>query len=471
MLHKSEYIWALIGRFFPLFIYLVTTMILARFLSPEDFGMIGVLSIFFMVANTLMDAGLGGSLVKEKQISKLDCSTIFVFNIAVSLFLYLLLFIFSSYIERYFETKGLATVVRILCLIFIINAWGLVPRSLLTRSLRFRSITIINIASVSVAAVVSVIFAMLRFGVYALVAYQLVNATIIVLLSIKASRFSMNFQFSKNSLYRLLSFGIFTTLTTVIDTIYENLMTFLFGKYMNMKHAGYLSQAKRLEEAPSQSLAQTISNVAFPILTQIRNDGARFAQECKNTFKTIMLLTLPLLFTMSVFAEPIVRFVYGNLWLPVAPYLSLLIFAAVFHIAETLNRTFIKSTTQVELLFKYTVFKRIVGIIFIFISLIIETRLVLLGYILSTFIGFILNAHLLSHVSEVAIVSQLRLLGSVLLPNLIYYMIMFFVFKSIELLTVHIIIAILLLGIYYLGGLRLYGINLLNVINRIMKKK
>lgn len=471
MLHKSEYIWALIGRFFPLFIYLVTTMILARFLSPEDFGMIGVLSIFFMVANTLMDAGLGGSLVKEKQISKLDCSTIFVFNIAVSLFLYLLLFIFSSYIERYFETKGLATVVRIQCLIFIINAWGLVPRSLLTRSLRFRSITIINIASVSVAAVVSVIFAMLRFGVYALVAYQLVNATIIVLLSIKASRFSMNFQFSKNSLYRLLSFGIFTTLTTVIDTIYENLMTFLFGKYMNMKHAGYLSQAKRLEEAPSQSLAQTISNVAFPILTQIRNDGARFAQECKNTFKTIMLLTLPLLFTMSVFAEPIVRFVYGNLWLPVAPYLSLLIFAAVFHIAETLNRTFIKSTTQVERLFKYTVFKRIVGIIFIFISLIIETRLVLLGYILSTFIGFILNAHLLSHVSEVAIVSQLRLLGSVLLPNLIYYMIMSFVFKNIELFPVHIIIAILLLGIYYLGGLRLYGINLLNVINRIMKKK
>ncbi len=460
MQHKSEYIWALAGRFLPLFVYLVTTMILARYLSPDDFGMIGVLSIFFMVANTLMDAGLGGSLVKEQTLSKIDCSTIFVFNITVSLVLYLLLFAFADTIEFYFDTYGLAMVVRILCLIFIINAWGLVPRSLLTRRLEFRTMTIINIAGVVGAAVTSVVLAIFHYGVYALVAYQLVNAAITVLLSIRASRFAVAFRFSVSSLRRLLPFGVFTTLTTTIDTIYENLITFLFGKYLNMQQAGFLSQAKRLEEVPSQSVAQTISNVAFPVLAQLRGDGVRFAQECCNTFKTVLLLTLPLLFTMSVFSEPIVWLVYGEQWRPAAPYLSLLIIAAVFHVAETLNRVFIKSTTQVAQLLNYTLVKRALGIAVIFAFLFIETRLVLWGYIVSTFIGFVLNVRLLSQVSGITVWKQFGLFAKVLLPSVVFYLVMC-AFKSVcDVLYIQIIVAAFLLSAYFLGVLRLYDIRL-----------
>jgi len=471
MLHKGEYIWALVGRFLPLFIYLVTTMILARYLSPDDFGMIGVLSIFFMVANTLMDAGLGGSLVKEKSLSKLDCSTIFVFNIAISLTLYLLLFAFADVIETYFETLGLAMVVRVLCLIFLINAWGLVPRSLLIRDLRFRTLTIINVVGVIAAAVSSVALAMLQFEVYALVAYQIVNALVTVLLSIRASRFVVSFRFSRSNLKRLLPFGIFTTLTTTIDTIYENLITFLFGKYLNMQQAGFLSQAKRLEEVPSQSVAQTISNVAFPVLTQLRNDGLRFAKECNNTFKSVLLLALPLLFTMSVFSEPIIWLVYGEQWRPAAPYLSLLIFAAVFHIAETLNRAFIKSTTQVAQLLNYTLIKRLLGIAAILVFLFVETKLALIGYILSTFVGFILNVHLLSRISEITIIGQVRLFLTVLLPSVIYYIIMCAVSANVDSLPMQIAVAVFLLVAYYLGVLRLYGMDLWNNAIRLLNNK
>lgn len=461
MQHKSEYFWVLVGRFLPLFIYLITTMILSRYLSPDDFGMIGVLSIFFMVANTLMDAGLGGSLVKEKKITTLDCSTIFVFNVVVSIILYLILFIFAKPIENYFGVGGLASVVRIICFIFIINAWGLVPRALLTRRLCFRTITIINVISVLGAAIVSITFAMFQLGVYSLVAYQLISATIMVTLSIIASRFPISFRFSQSSLRRLLPFGIYTTLTTIIDTIYENLMTFLFGKHLNIQQAGFLSQAKRLEEVPSQTVAQTISNAAFPILTKYRNEKERFAQECKNTFKNILLLTLPLLFTMSVFSESIILLVYGKQWQPAAPYLSLLAFAAIFHIAETLNRTFVKSTTQVNRLFNYTIIKRLLGITVIIACLLIDPRLVLLGYIISTVIGYFFNVVLLSKVSDITIKSQLRLFFVILLPNCAIYSIMYIVSKKIEPQLMQVIFSLVLLGIYYLYILRIYGINLL----------
>jgi len=446
-------------------------MILARFLSPSDFGMVGVLSIFFVIANTLMDAGLGGSLVKESELSNIDCSTIFVFNLTVSLVLYLLLFAFSGAIERYFKVEGLANVVKVLCLIFVVNSLGLVPRSLLSRSLRFKILTIINIVGVIVAAVTSIGFAVFHFGVFALVAYQLAEAVVKVLLSIRASRFAISFRFSWSSLRRLIPFGVFTTITTTIDTIYENLIPFLFGKFLNMQQAGYLSQAKRLEEVPSQSIAMTISSVAFPILTRLRNDGAKFAHECNNTFKTILLLALPLLFTMSLFSEPIILLIYGPQWQPAAYYLALLIFAAIFHLAETLNRSFIKSTTRVSILLSYTVIKRIVGISIIFACLFIKTQLVLIGYIISTFIGFLFNVYLLSRVSEVTVWKQFKIFLFVLLPNAVYYVLMYFLFARVHNLAAQIAICLSMLSIYYLGVLRLYNINLFTRVLKYIKRE
>lgn len=470
MQHKSDYIWALIGRFTPLLINIVTMMILARFLSPSDFGMVGVLSIFFVIANTLMDAGLGGSLVKEANLTKTDCSTIFVFNFTVSLLLYLLLFIFSEPIEKYFDVKELASVVKVLFLIFIINSWGLVPRSLLTRTLRFKVITIINIVGVFAAAVISIGLAVLQFGVYALVAYQLAEAAVKVLLSIRASRFAISFRFSWSCLRRLIPFGIFTTLTTTIDTIYENLLTFLFGKYLNMQQAGFLSQAKRLEEVPSQSIAMTISSVAFPVLTRLRDDGPKFAEECNNTFKTVLLLALPLLFTMALFSTPIILLIFGSQWQPAAHYLSLLIFAAIFLIAETLNRSFIKSTTRVAKLLTYTIFKRIVGISIIIACLYIGTDYVLIGYIISTFIGFLFNVYLLSRVSEVTVWKQIKLFLHVLIPNALYYMTMYCIFTHVHNLAAQIVIDLSILSLYYFGVLRLYNINLFELVLKYIKK-
>lgn len=465
MQHKSEYIWALIGRFIPLFIYLVTTMILARYLSPNDFGMVGVLSIFFIIANTIMDAGLGGSLVKEVKLSKIDCSTIFVFNLTVSLILYLLLFTISSSIEQYFNVEGLANVVKILCLIFIVNSWGLVPRSLLIRSLNFKKLTTINIISVIIASLASIAFAIMHFGVFALVIYQLAESLVKVILSIRASKFSISFSFSWISLKRLIPFGVFTTITTTIDTIYENLLTFLFGKYLNMQQAGYLSQAKRLEEVPSQSIAMTISNVAFPVLTHLRNNRLEFANECNNTFKTVLLLTIPLLFTMSIYSEIIIMLIYGPQWQPAAYYLKLLIFAAIFHLAETLNRSFIKSTTHVSSLLNYTIIKRALGISIIIICLMIEAKFILIGYIISTLIGFILNAYLLSCISEVKVWDQIKTLLLAILPNATYYLLMYFIFQYVQNIILQIIIGLTALSIYYIGILRLYGINLIRIIS------
>lgn len=469
MQHKEQYIWALLGRFLPLFIYLATTMILARFLTPEDFGKVGVLSIFFVVANALMDAGLGGSLVKEPSLTAVDCSTILVFNISVSHFLYLLLFLCAGAIERYFEIDGLSTVVRVLCLIFVINSWGLVPRSLLTRELRFKTLTIINIVGVVAAALSSVILALLKCGVFALVAYQLINGAVTVLLSIKYSQFKLSFRFSKESFKKLFSFGIFTTLATTIDTIYENIITFLFGKYLSVQDAGYLYQAKRLEEVPSQAVASTISNVSFPVLTKLREDRAGFVTESKNTFKIVILLLTPLLLCISLYSEEIIHIIYGDQWLDAAPYLSLLIFAAIFHVAEILNRTFIKSTCRVERLFIYTVIKRVVGIGLILSSLFLDASYILYGYIISTLIGFLVNAFALSQVSDIKFWTQIKDFFIMVVPGLVFYFLSLVFINANENILIDLSVTILFLLVYYFGILRIYGIDMWDWCNNYLK--
>ena len=271
MKNKTAYIWGLIGRFAPQVIYLATTMILARFLTPDDFGQIGVLSVIFTVAYVLMDSGLGGSLIKEKDISDIDCSSIAFFNLCISVSIYALLFLLSDTLETYFEVEGLSNVIRVLGLVFPITAFGIVPRALLNRNLQFKKVSENLILAVILAATVSIIIAILGGGVYALVSYQLANNLIIVILNSIALKYHFSIKFSLSSLKRLLPFGITTSIITVVDTVYENILTTFTGKYMNIQEAGYLYQAKRLEESLTQSIATTIGSVSFPIMTRLKN--------------------------------------------------------------------------------------------------------------------------------------------------------------------------------------------------------
>lgn len=421
MQYKAEYIWSLIGKFFPLLVYLVTTMVLSRFLTPEDFGKVGVLSVFFTVASVLMDSGLGGSLINAKEISKKDCDTIFTFNVVVSCAIYLLLFLFANVIECYFEIENLSTLLRFLSLIFLIDAWGLVSRAIMSKDLHFKEIACICIIAVIIAAVLSIIAAVLSFGVYAIVIYQITYSMIGVVLSIIWSKYKPSFSFEVFRFKRLFPFGFYTTLVSTIDTIYENLVTSLFGKYINVQQAGFLYQAKRLEEVPTQTIATTIGFVSFPVLSKIRNDKEQFILESNNIFRTILLLVYPALAVIALFSHEIIRIVYGSQWDQAALYLTLLILAAVFLLAETLNRTFIKAYGNVKELFWATCIKRILGVCCIIIALLLSPEAMLYGYIISAAVGYVVNLVVYNRILSVSILSQLKDFFICLLPSALFF--------------------------------------------------
>lgn len=449
MQNKKAYVWGLITRVGPAAIQILTNMILARFLSPEDFGTVGVLTIIFTVANVLVDSGLGGSLVKEKDITRIDCSTISTFNLSVSSLLFVILFLFAPFTETYFDIEGLTGITRLLSLTFILGAIGLVPRALLIRDLQFGKLCFITIAAIGIAAISSIAMAYWGMGVYALVGYQLINSLMTTAFAMVFTKYKDYFGFSIDSFKRLIPFGIFTSVTSVIDTIYENLLTTLTGKYLNVAQAGYLSQAKKLEEGLSTSVASTIGNISFPILTKLKDDSKVFQKEAWSLFRTIVILSFPVLLVVSLFAEPLISLLFGKTWAPASYYLQALIWAGLLLIMETTVRSFIKALCEVKKLMNATLLKRSLGIIIIFCALIANPEWILIAYIVSTFVGLIINVFLYTKISGQSSISCFASMVKYLLPPMAFYLLGLLCTKMISSVILCIALVLALLIMYY----------------------
>lgn len=470
MRNKTAYFWGLLSRFAPQIIYLGTTMVLARFLSPDDFGQIGVLSIIFVVANVLLDAGLGGSLIKEERITDIDCSSISMFNLAVSIIIYLSLFFTAGLLESYFAIDGLSYVIRTISLVFPFSALGIVPKALLNRNLQFRTAFFNSLIGVIGGSICSIIIAVMKGGVYALVAYQVVNVAITAIANWVSSHYHLSIQFSFDSLKRLLPFGIITTIISTIDTIYENLITTLTGKYLNVQQAGYLYQAKRIEETMTSSLATAINTVSFPLLTRIKDDRNIFKEEAASTYKTIICITAPVLFCVASFAEPIIRLLFGEQWIEASDYLVLLIFAGVFIIMESLLRNFIKSLCEVKQLLYVTFAKRFIGIVILIGALSISPDYMIYAYIFTSFLGFLANLVLYCKLIDFSIFKLLVKSIIYIMPGIIYLGVMRLPVVGAMSLAGQIGLAIIILSAIYLIVLRMFGISIVNWLKSAISK-
>lgn len=449
MHNKKAYFWNFGGSIIPQALFLVTNIILAHFLTPDDFGAIGVLTIFVSLASTLSDTGFSGSLVKEDSITPIDCSTVFCFNLTISSSLYLLLFLFSNLIERFFSYPGLQNIIRCLSLVFIIRSIGIVPRAILTRKVQFDKQAVISVVSVSIACAIAIVGGVVGWKSYALVAYQLTYAFCETILLIVITKYEISFKFSKDSFKRLFSFGFFTTICTTVDTAYENIMALLFGKFLSIGAAGYFSQAQKLEVASTNTLVKTLNSVSFPILTRKKNDLRAFELETNSIQKMFISAIFPILFLIVFFSHEIIVLLYGKEWIESSLYLRFLIFVGMCYILECLDRNNIKSLGYVKELSKLTIFKRILGLGIILSCLVISPFYMLYGYILSTFIGFLLNKRLYCRIIGKKFYGDLFRECKLLIAPLCFGVLGFCIKMIVIELYMEIIIISIMLGTYY----------------------
>lgn len=388
----SSMLWSTLGKFGTMGIQFVTNIVLARLLMPDDFGTIGMLSIFIVLSETFIIGGFGQALIQKKNPTHIDYTTVFYWNLVASIVMYGLLFVFSPIISRFFEMPQLESVVRVYGLVLIISAFSIVQNNQLQKNLKFKVLSIRNITAASFGTVVSIIMALYGFGVWSLVVSHLVNATISVVLLWRLSSWRPTWEFSYQSFKELSSFGSLMAISSLVDQFYKEMQGLIIGKWYSAADLGHYSQAKKLENIPTSSLSQIVSQVTFPVFSKLQDNKVQLKASIRNCTTAVTYLNFPLNILLIVIAPPLIRLLYGPNWEEAILYFQLLNIVGLFYTITTMNNSIIKSLGKSKIFLYIKIIQRVVGLFLIFMGASHSIIGLLLGVISSVLFNYIITA-------------------------------------------------------------------------------
>lgn len=388
--------WALVDKFGAQLILLVNMLVLARLLSPADFGLIGILYIFLSIAGALVDSGMGGGLIRKQDMTDLDTATFFYFNMLVSLVSYLGIFIAAPYIASYYHQPSLAGLSRIIGTVIIINAFGLVQKVLLIRVLAFKFVTRASLLSSILSTIIALICALKGMGVLALVILQISQSTLNTFFLCFFGRWWPKLMFSWSAFKELFSFGFGLLLTALLNIFFANVYQPLIGRCFSIAYAGFYYQAKRLYEVPVLTVSQVVDSVTYPILVRYQNDREGLEWRYRRMITLLVFIASPMVVVISIFSKEIVWVLLGEKWLFSAKLLAILSFAGIFQILETTSGSLLKVEGRTKLIFRLELIKKIIILCNIVIFYRWGITALMLGIVANSFISFAVNQYFTS---------------------------------------------------------------------------
>jgi O-antigen/teichoic acid export membrane protein len=389
----SGLLWSFIDSIAGQGITFIVGIILARILSPKEFGLIGMLAIFIAISQSFIDSGFRQALIRKQDCTEKDYSTVFYFNIAVGLLSYLLLYGSSNYIANFFNEPILKELIIVLALGLVINSFSIIQSTLLMKIINFKLQAKISVIASIFSGIISIYMAYTEWGVWSLVALTLSRYTITSLLLWFWSKWKPIWYFSKKSFKELFSFGSKLLISGLIDTIYRNVYFLVIGKYFSAVELGYYTQADQFQSLPSTNLQGIIGRVSYPVLTTIQDDIPRLKEAYKKIIKSTMLITFVLMFGMAAIARPMILTLIGDKWEPCVIYLQMLCFVGMFYPLHALNLNMLQVQGRSDLFLRLEIIKKALAVPIIIIGVIWGIKTMILGLLSSTLIAYYLNSY------------------------------------------------------------------------------
>lgn len=385
-------------------------IILARMLLPEHFGLIGMILIFAALSNSLIDSGFTQALVREQQANQTDYSTVFYFNLAVSLFIYLSLYSAAPMISRFYQQPDLIPIIRVLSIGVMINAFAIVPRAMYTKEIDFKVQMQANLAASIVSGVVAIGMALSGFGVWSLVGRTLaMNGTQTVVL-ISKKKWLPSLEFSGKSFKRLFGFGWKLLLSGIIDTIFSNIYYLIIGKQYSAAQLGYYTNASRFSDIAAQTLTSSIARVSYPVLSGIQDDLARLRQSYRQLLKVTAYLVFPVLAGLAAIGEGLIRLVFGEQWVPMTLYFQLLCFAGMLYPIHALNLSILQVKGRSDLFLYLEILKTALFSVLIVAAIWLDTGILglIVALILNSYLCLFINTFFSSRETGYSVIEQLK---------------------------------------------------------------
>ena len=426
----SGMIWSSLQRFGTMGISFISNIVLARLLTPDDYGCIGMLMIFIALSNTFIDGGFGSALIQKKRPTQEDYSTIFYWNIFLSVVLYIVLFLCAPIIADFYNIALLKKVLQVQGVILIINALGIIQANQLRKQLKFKSVAQVTLIASVVSVIVAIAMAYMGCGIWSLVAQQIVSSFVTTLLYWVYSSWRPIYVFSKESFKELFGFGSFILLSNLINAFCNNLNGLLIGKFFNASSMGYFTQAKKLEDVSSTSIETVVAQVSYPVLVEVKDNHERLMNVLKQFNSLLLYIVTPLMMLLNLLATPIITLLLGEQWLSAVPYLEILAFQGIAISIQGINYNAIASIGQSKSLLESTIIKRIVSIVLLFSGLYLNgINGILWGMTISSFFICFYNSALVHKYIGYKLGKQLMDLMPIIILNAVSYIIVFIIGK------------------------------------------
>lgn len=425
--HKAikGFAWSAFQKIASMIISFTANLILARLLTPDDFGLLGIMLAFINISAVFVDAGFGSALIQKKHISQTDLSTIFYWNLFVSLLLYVALFFLSPLIGKWFQSNMLSEVIKLLALVLILNSLSLVQTTVLKKRLEFKLIAISFVIASFMAFIISVTLALKDYGIWSLVAFQLSQSAINAMILWIFAKWYPSLLWSWSAFKQLFGYGVFLLLSSLAGTASKQIQTLLIGKICSPVTLGYYSQAKNMENAPTNTIYTVVGQVVFPLFSLHHNSMEEFVGIYKKVINTVAYVTIPIMFILIIIAKPLILLLLTDKWLQSIPYFQLLCLCGVSASIVDINIFAISALGKSKTIFKLSLLNSIVALCMMSVGAIWSIYGILISLVVYSFYSLGLYSFYIRRYLKIRITGQLGgimniLMISVFLSCVIY---------------------------------------------------
>ncbi len=383
-------------------------IILARLLSPEDYGIIGLITVFLAISLSFINSGFGSALIQKKNRTEVDYSTVFYFNIAVSIVFWIILSLSSKFIADFFHQPLLVKITPIIGFNLVINAFGLIQISRMSIKLDFKSQAKATLIATVLSGLIGIIMAYTGYGVWALVFQTLCRNFINTCLLWYFEKWKPLLIFSRDSFKTLFSFGSKMLFSGLIVQIYQNIYKLIIGRFFSASDLGFYTRAKLFKDLPSTNLTVIMQKITFPVLSSLQDDDDKLLSAFKKFLKMTVFIVMPLMGGMLILSEPLILFTIKEKWAPSIPFLQLLCFIGFLSPIHILNLTLLQVKGRSDLYLKLEIIKKILTTISIFITFSISIKAMIIGSIVASFIGLYINTYYTRKIINYGLIKQIR---------------------------------------------------------------
>lgn len=385
--------WSFIDNLSSSGITFLVGLVLARLLTPSEYGIMAILTIFIAVSNSIVDSGFSNALIRKTDARRVDYNTVFLFNLLVSGLLYVVLFLAAPSISRFFKEPLLVEVMRVIGWVLVINALAIIPRTLFVKEVNFKTQTKISlIASIS-SGVIGIGMALAGLGVWSLVGQQLSRQLLNTLFLWIYCTWRPAWEFSMQSFKELFGFGSKILLSGLLNTIFNEIYSLVIGRCYTSAQLGQYTRANQFNQIFSSNLTTVIQRVSYPVLSSIQDESERLREAYRKVIKSTMLISFACMLGLAAVARPLIIILIGEKWLPAVGFLQIICFSGMLYPLHAINLNILQVKGRSDLFLRLEIIKKIIAVGPLVLGVLYSIEYMLWGSVCTSLIAYFLNSY------------------------------------------------------------------------------